>query len=123
MGEIKFRACAKKHGKRFPEDGFRYWSVFELPVSIVKETVGQFTGLKNKNGKEIYEGDILEWEAKPRPGRGTIEWGRQADQARWIVVREKSTWNLSALADRHIIERIDAEVIGNIYENPKLLKE
>ena len=75
--------------------------------------MGQFTGLKDKNGVEIYEGDVCKndiWWDKPRiigfNCLGTV----------CSIDEEGSEWSF------HIDTTADIEVIGNIHENPELLK-
>ena len=82
----------------------------------------QFTGLKDKNGKEIYEGDILAKSyGKVEPlmvGEKAPEYEVQFHKGHFIGRSVKPVGSpdyLSTLAD-------DFEVIGNIYENPELLK-
>lgn len=66
----------------------------------------QFTGLKDKNGREIYEGDILCFET---------ELGRSKKTVAWSEGEVYSGWNISRAY-------CDGEIIGNIYENPELVK-
>ncbi|HCY9405311.1 TPA: hypothetical protein O2F68_002716 [Enterococcus faecalis] len=77
---------------------------------IDKETIGQSTGLKDKNGVEIFEGDVFQ---------GPHDFGPSGFHDRRAVVNfdvEKGyQW------EYWLIDKI--EVIGNIYENPELLEE
>ena len=80
----------------------------------------QFTGLKDKNGKEIFEGDILRYGDKRYKIIIQIVWNDLSDNG-FRILRQA---NKNILHDIRIY-RFDeqAEVIGNIYENPELLKD
>ena len=99
------------------------WSTFD-DVFLM-----QSTGLKDKNGVEIYEGDILTTEQYPYQVEGeynyhgVVEWDKES--AGYIVVKYVVNPLISGIsngmADR--FEEVDGfEVIGNIYENPERLE-
>lgn len=81
-----------------------------------KWPIMQFTGLLDKNGKEIYEGDIVKREDKI--------WDVRFSYDRWILGRDKFEIDDNNTADDPVFVGWSdkCEIIGNIYENPELIK-
>lgn len=125
MREIKFRAWDGEemvHYLTITSDGECIYS------DLIRRNVPvfQYTGLHDKNGREIYEGDVVldvkgtnkyrnDYEIKPI---GTAEGseGRPCLLAGFPLQQRCTIYDLSGNTDR-------LEIIGNIYENPELLKE
>jgi len=96
------------NGENKESFGFDNW------FCVIPETVGQYTGLKDKNGKEIYEGDIC-----------IVKTVYMHQYTRYLVKHYNCGFRL--YLDNHYmclceIDERDIEVIGTIYENPELLE-
>lgn len=124
MREILFR------GKRVDNSewilGFLRWyrevekyfiekSIETRDYEIRPETIGQFTGLADKNGKKIFEGDIVKVKHNNEILTGKIEYLFD----RFVVVVGLWSGNLMHYATTI---NLFCEVIGNIYDNPELLE-
>lgn len=83
-------------------------------AKINTSTIGQCVGLQDKNSKAVYEGDIMGH--LNEPNKCVVFWNGQLAQfqANWL--------NMPTAADIYTIIKLGYEVIGNIYDNPELLK-
>ena len=99
--------------------GDRYHPVTN--VVIDETTVGQYTGLKDKNGKRIFEGDILRNSRNDLFVVRYICGGFDCEPIKEFYKQPKISWNtLGELQNASWVED-NNEVIGNIYDNPNLL--
>lgn len=87
-----------------------YNSLMGDRYEVNPDTVGQYTGLTDKNGKKIFEGDII----RSNSERGYIEYYPN-DCAFEVVDDHGFYWLISEMSN--------IEVIGNIHDNPELLKD
>ena len=81
-------------------------------VDVNPETVGQYTGLKDKNGTKIFEGDI----GRRRDDIFLIDWSEE--KAAFVMIFYDYICEILYLEEMWD----DAEVIGNIHDNPELLE-
>ena len=125
MREIKFRAWSKEEGminvarldiadgslykRLITGKAYDYWNDVILM---------QYTGLKDKNGKEIYEGDIVKNNFAETIGSVMF-----ADCGYWIKTIDKDIFGDTIYCDLGDYDGEVLEVIGNIYQNTELLKE
>ncbi len=98
-------------------DGSHHWIMNpvkgERRASIVDpETVGQFTGLYDKNDKEIYESDILQ----------IISPDLTTEHLLGQVIWDFMSWQINDGGMLDSFKTFDLEIIDNIYENPELLE-
>ena len=122
MREIKFRSWCRPTGRYISEnDGVDEFEGYGNPLDQLMEALGdheyiweQWTGLKDKNGVEIYENDIIEYNGYRGVGekialeRDVVKWveniaGFRPAEKRWCA--------------------LSVEVIGNMHQNPELLEE
>ena len=130
MREIKFRAWLKEDKKMvnvetmdFTDKSMQYLKRSEIINAYILRRESdddvelmQYTGVKDKNGKEIYEGDILFF---------------RDENMKYIVVQQDAAFIIKSIEIRKYSEKmcwlddteICCEIVGNIYENKKLLEE
>lgn len=108
----RFEKEQVKHYIIFTEDNDWGLETRKLQATIDPTSVGQFTGLRDKRGVEIFEGDIVTWKVGSIKCVGVVQWG-------------EASWNKGVpghnMQGLHTYQK-STEIIGKIYENPELLK-
>lgn len=129
MKEIKFRAWNKLANKMYSHKKLEEMLVnltkndfiagIFLPLNSDNEIM-QYTGLNDKNGNEIYEGDILKGTTKGNSDEilaiTYVKWDR--GQFDLFTEMTSDSWEDALF---NYMQFFDVEVMGNIYENPELL--
>ncbi len=123
MREIKFRARpidleTYPHLIKFSLNEIGNWDAscgvfYTNGVACSIESIQQYTGLKDENEKEIFEGDVVKGSFAPRQAINIVS----------EIIFYKGSFVLKKFMDSIGVYSVDFEIIGNIYENPELLKE
>jgi len=134
MIEIKFKAWDKNNKKMYLPDNIEVSIAPDNFITVCDINTGmvviqpefvellQYTGLKNKNGKEIYQGDIVDkkyYNLTVSDGIGVVEMGQGADSDGYNN-GEWYGWKAGGSSLFDVCK--ECAVVGNIYQNPELLK-
>lgn len=121
MRELQFRRWIESHGM------FAYYDLNTLETNSpiegpywheLKTPIQQFTGFKDEKGRYLYDGDLVFYKGEPRPRQkefnGLVAWNG-CDGCWAIKYCKDKLWDLYEVA-------LWCEIIGNIHENPELLR-
>lgn len=142
MREIKFRVWETKivADKIKPFMDYRPENLYSVEALLKHPHLMQYTGLKDKNGKEIYEGDIIQVTNKNYndplarcvilykvcySDNHTNERVKAGFWTKILVIKEQ-TGSYKNMGSRNVQNEQDwylCEIVGNIYENPELLEK
>ena len=139
MREILFRGKRKDNGE-WVEGYFAHYVRLGAPFigfcntlgtmmwcEVDPETVGQYTGLKDKNGKRIFEGDIFQYGFDEVAAVAVVKFGEFGFGSQFDMnqVGFYAEWNPRAMYYRtdlgFWVKQREIEIIGNVHDNPELL--
>ena len=139
MREIRFKVYLKKEN-RFIVDAKYYfcwdfayiyeynWWVYNKEYEIESKDICQYTWLRDKNWKEIYEWDIMQFKSKyPIKHQNSMPWKKYNRISNWVVYSEKWWCYLidTTFENEEVFlwfeSNMQWEIIWNIYENPDIM--
>lgn len=128
--EILFRG--KADGKWFVGDLLHYAGSPQIWVkdkyggslnyTVISETVGEYTGLTDKNGKKIFEGDIVEFKHLTTDYIGEVEFNQRTCGFEIWYNTVAGAYGEKATHSINFSQCDKIEVIGNVYDNSELLE-
>ena len=124
MREILFRGKDEKtggwlHGSLVHLFGEPHIIGYGLLIKVVPQTVGQYTGINDKNGVKIFEGDIIRAITEGEEDTYTVRW---CGDDRYPAFDLKPQPDCDSNGLSYLLwTEAEIEVIGNIHDNPKLL--
>lgn len=114
--------------EKLDESGMEYFIIEKSAVGstnrVIPETVGQYTGLTDRGGIKIFEGDIVKGIAYSQEWVGVIIWIKEIASFGLYHGHDIAGENSSILkrTTKGINDEFTAKIIGNIHDNPELLK-
>jgi uncharacterized phage protein (TIGR01671 family) len=100
------------------------WFALHNKYAVNVETVGQFTGLTDKNGKKIFEGDVVRVCLDPEICVGKVIWDSEIASYYIPFNNGKCVLPLDIfIAKNKVGDKVWIKVIGNIHDNPELLEK
>lgn len=136
MREILFRGKAVDNGEflkckgKWVEGGIAFYkdrtpyicperfSDYDEEIEVDPETVSEFTGLYDRNGKRIFEGDIVEFDVSNGKTKDTVIWDYgEYNGVTGFRLKKYALFSITETNRRYF------EVIGNKWDNPELLED
>ena len=109
------------------EKSISFYKVFVgtpmMMYAVIPETVGQYTGLKDNNGVRIFEGDIVKITGFHTTAIAAVKYGSPSEKSTsWGWYFDDNHGHTYHLESQAFCRDYNAIIIGNIHDNPELLK-